>query len=140
MSVLQRELQIEFDKLQEIRNFYFESEAFNDDINRRVVDDKWSIAESIYHCYLLLRITRLAVAWYVPAAKVVMKLPFGIRHDEDMDNIYAGKVMNAPFVLVPPAESEFTKGELRLLLEQETSRIYEMLDTLTERSIWNSIA
>ncbi|GGP10296.1 DinB family protein [Oceanobacillus neutriphilus] len=101
--------------------------------------DKWSVAESIYHCYLLLKLTRITSACYLPIARSYMKLrhPKIKRHIDDMENIYREKTMKAPFILKPKMKREYALEELRNLLEEETEKLKSCVESLTkEQCYW----
>lgn len=133
---MHKELQEAFEKLEQMRNEFFSSQEFNGDIHSRVQHDKWSIAESIYHCYKLVKITRIGLQIYLPPAKPLVNLmPFKNRNN-NMPNIYQGETMPAPFVLVPGNVDHLSKGELRLLLEEETVKIQKLLANLTDKEIY----
>ncbi|MCT1901537.1 DinB family protein [Oceanobacillus sojae] len=122
-----------------MRDKYFHTAIFKSSIHTRTVPDKWSIAESIYHCYLLLKLTRITSAYYLPMARFYMKLrrPQIKRYIDNMENIYRGKTMKAPFILKPRMKREYTLEELRDLLEEETEKMKSCVDSLTkEQCYW----
>lgn len=121
-----------FKELDAVRNQYFSSEIFNGNIYKRAEADKWSVGEVVYHCYLLLKLTRLVSEIYLPASKMIRRIGgFKVKviHDT-MDNIYAGQTMNAPRILNPSMKREYSKGELRLMLESETEKILNIVRRL----------
>ncbi len=135
---MNKEIERTFDELEVLRDHYFSTEAFNGDIYKRPVPDKWSIGEVIYHCYLLLKLTRQFSQIYLPAARPAVKI-CGIKTCEfngHMENIYAGPTMKAPKILVPKMERRYSKGELRLMLEAETERIRELLQDLSDAEVY----
>ncbi|MEF3329739.1 DinB family protein [Oceanobacillus oncorhynchi] len=128
-----------FDELQTMRDNYFHTEIFNSSIHNRAVPNKWSVAESIYHCYLLLKLTRITSVYYLPIACAYMKVrrPKVKRYMDDMSNIYSGKTMKAPFILKPKMKREYTLTELRDLLEEETEKMKKCVASLTkEQCYW----
>lgn len=133
-----KELENIFDELETLRNDYFSTDAFNRDIYKRTVPDKWSVGEVIYHCYLLLKLTRQLSQVYVPLAGSYMKLLHQRPkyYDGRMENIYAGKTMQAPAVLIPNMRKEYTKGELRLMLEEETDKLKKCLEGLNKDELY----
>lgn len=133
---MHHELETVFNKLETTRNLYFGSAPFNGDIHSRVVTDKWSIAESIYHCYKLLKITRLTLQIYLPLAKPIVNLRKSVQHNRTMPNIYEGKTMPAPIVLFPGDVSHLSKGDLRNMLEEETEQIKSMIKKLSDKEIF----
>lgn len=129
----------EFEELECIRNNYFSTPEFNGEIYRRKEIDKWSIGEVIYHCYLLLKLTRLSTELYLPAAKLVKKIgEFDpVSYDGSMHNIYEGATMKAPRMLEPKMKKDYSKGELRLMLEAETSKLKRLVENLKdEEAYW----
>lgn len=136
--MMHRELENIFDELEEVRNEYFKTREFNEDIYKRVQSDKWSVGEVIYHCYLLLKLTRQLSEVYVPLSKAYMNL-FHQKpkmYDSKMENIYAGQTMQAPGILIPNMKRAYTKGELRHMLEAETARLKKCLDGLSKDEIY----
>lgn len=127
-----------FDELQTMRDNYFNTEIFKSSIHTRAVPDKWSVAESIYHCYLLLKLTRRASVYYLPIARAYMKLrrPRLERYMDDMSNIYRRKTMKAPFILKPKMKQEYTLMELRDLLEEEMEKMKRCVEKLTEEQCY----
>lgn len=127
-----------FDELEALRNDYFRTDEFNDDIYKRAVPDKWSIGEVIYHCYLLLKLTRQLSEVYVPLSRTFMKISHRSPeyYDSEMENIYAGETMKAPDILVPKMKKEYSKGELRLMLETETDRLKKCLESLNKDELY----
>lgn len=127
-----------FDELEDLRNGYFSTGEFNGDIHKRVVEDKWSTGEVVYHCYLLLKYFRQISAAYIPAAKFYMKIsgqkPFIC--NGEMENIYAGETMKAPSILVPKMDRRYSKGELRMMLESETEKLRKILYHLSTDEIY----
>ncbi|WP_152657177.1 DinB family protein [Oceanobacillus sp. CFH 90083] len=136
---MHRDLSPLFEELQKMRDKYFHTEIFKSSLHRRAVPDKWSVAESIYHCYLLLKLTRITSAYYLPVARFYMKLrrPKAKKYISDMPNIYRGKTMKAPFILKPKMKREYTLAELRDLLEEETEKMKLCVASLTkEQCYW----
>lgn len=132
---MHHELKVIFEKIESMRNAYFSSAPFNGDIHTRVSPDKWSIAESIYHCYKLLKLTRIALQIYLPISKPIVKILPSVNHNHRMSNIYEGKTMQAPFVLIPGDVSHFNKGDFRNMLEKETDLIKSLVRNHTEKEI-----
>ncbi|CAM4333245.1 DinB family protein [Lacicoccus alkaliphilus] len=131
---MNKEIEKTFDELEALRNQYFSTKEFNGDIHKRAVPDKWSIGEVIYHCYLLVKFTRQFSQIYLPAARAAVKIG-GMKaeeHDDHMDNIYAGPTMKAPKILEPDMGREYSKGELRLMLEEETEKLKVLVQDLTD--------
>ncbi|WP_080871993.1 hypothetical protein [Oceanobacillus timonensis] len=136
---MQNDLSLLFEELHTMRDTYFHTDIFKSSIHKRVVPDKWSVAESIYHCYLLLKLTRLTSAYYLPVARIYMKLrrPKVKRYNGEMSNIYRKKTMKAPFILKPKMKREYTLIELRELLEAETEKLKNCVAYLTkEQCYW----
>lgn len=125
-----------FDELMTVRNSYFSTAAFNGDIHTRVQEEKWSIAESVYHCYKLLKLTRIALQIYLPFAKPVVKILPEVSRNSTMTNIYEAKVMTAPTILRPGEVRHLSKGDLRHLLETETEKIKSLIQNLTDKEIY----
>lgn len=128
-----------FEEIQIMRDKYFNTAIFKSAIHTRSVPDKWSVAESIYHCYLLLKLTRITSACYLPIACFYMQLrrPEIKRYIDNMENIYRGKTMKAPFILKPKMKREYTLEELRDLLEEETEKMKFCVEPLTkEQCYW----
>lgn len=124
-----------FTELEALRNEYFKTPEFNGEIHKRIEDDKWSIEEVLYHCYLLLKLTRQASEVYLPAGKIVLKLSPSKPKEYNgyMYNIYAGPTpMPAPRILIPKVNNDYSKGELRLMLERETEKMKQLVEKLTK--------
>lgn len=124
-----------FTELEDLRNEYFKTPEFNGDIHKRVVHNKWSIEEVLYHCYLLLKFTRQGSEVYLPIGKIAMKLSSSKpkHYNGDMNNIYAGsEPMPAPRILIPKVNNDYSKGELRLMLEVETEKIKKLVGKLSQ--------
>lgn len=133
---MNNELQKAFEILEDTRNEFFSSRAFNGDIHTRVEDERWSIAESIYHCYKLVKLTRIGLELYLPLSKLVLRTVRCKNENNEMPNIYAGKTMPAPFILVPGNVDDLDKGKLRHLLEVETRKINKLVQNLTKREVY----
>lgn len=131
---MNEEMKQAFDALEVLRDEYFKTDEFNGEIYRRVQADKWSIGEVIYHCYLLLKLTRLASEFYLPASRFLIKVSRfkAEEHNGKMDNIYAGPTMKAPKILEPDMDIRYSKGELRLMLEEETGKLKKMVQDLSD--------
>lgn len=139
MIIMHQDLWPLFEEIQTMRNKYFNTELFKSSIHTRIVPDKWSVAESIYHCYLLLKLTRITSAYYLPIACFYMKFrrPKVKRYIDDMENIYRKKTMKAPFILKPKMKKEYRLKELRDLLEEETEKMKTCVSSLTkEQCYW----
>lgn len=135
---MNHEIEKAFKELEALRDDYFQTEEFNGDIYKRAEPDKWSIGEVIYHCYLLLKLARQFSEIYLPMAKLVIKIG-GIKAREQnghMHNIYAGPTMKAPKILEPEMERRYSKGELRLMLEEETEKLKSVVSGLTDREAY----
>lgn len=129
-----------FNELEALRNEYFKTPEFNGIIHQRRLPEKWSIEEVLYHCYLLLKYTRQISEFYIPAGKIAMKLSCSRPkfYNGVMNNIYAGpEPMPAPKILVPKVSNEYSKGELRLILERETDKLKRIVSRLSkEEAYW----
>lgn len=136
---MNHEMKKAFEELECIRNHYFSTPEFNGEIYHRKETGKWSIGEVIYHCYLLLKLTRTSTRVYLPAAKLIKKMGHfnSISYDNTMHNIYEGETMKAPKVLAPKMDRPYSKGELRLMLESETSKLKRLVENLKdEEAYW----
>lgn len=128
------EIQETFNDLENQRDRFFSTTEFNGEIYRRKVEDKWSVGEVIYHCYLLLKLTRIASQVYLPVAGFIrsvgrFKPDF---HNGEMHNIYAGQTMKAPKILEPNMKRPYFKGELRLMLEEETAKLKKLIENVND--------
>ncbi|KKK34232.1 hypothetical protein WN59_08105 [Salinicoccus sediminis] len=135
---MHRELEEIFEELEALRNDYFSTVEFNDDLYRRDVPDKWSVGEVIYHCWLLLKYFRMLSGMYNPPARAILKLyrQSPAEYDAHMENIYAGETMKSPAILVPQMKREYSKGELRMMLEDETEKLKKTLDGLDSDALY----
>lgn len=135
---MHRELEEIFEELEALRNDYFSTVEFNDDLYKRDVPDKWSVGEVIYHCWLLLKYFRMLSGMYNPPARAFLKLyrQPPAEYDAHMENIYAGETMKAPAILVPDMKREYSKGELRMMLEDETEKLKRTLDGLDSDALY----
>lgn len=131
---MNEEIRQAFDELEALRNEYFKTDEFNGAIYRRVQDDKWSIGEVVYHCYLLVKLTRQLSEVYLPVSRLFMKVSRfkAGEYNGGMENIYAGPTMKAPKFLEPDMEKEYSKGELRLMLEEETGKLKNLVKDLSD--------
>ncbi|MFP7495257.1 DinB family protein [Terribacillus saccharophilus] len=101
----------------------------------RPVSDKWSIGETYYHLYLLIKRFRQLNKLYIPIGK-----PFSLMwkhkpYKTDIEDIYSaykakkGKAMKAPNILQPPKNSE-SKPSLKQItkkLDMETEDLENMV-------------
>ncbi|WP_240837751.1 DinB family protein [Macrococcoides goetzii] len=127
------EIESAFRDLDTLRSDYFASSTFINETNRHVEPDKWSVGEVIYHCYLLLKLTRQFSQYYLPIARMVVKmLPSAHSNNTNMNNIYAGKTMKAPFILNPKRNHHYHLDELLQLLDDETLALKKILMNLSE--------
>ena len=135
---MHRELEELFEELEALRNDYFSTDEFNDDLYKRDVPEKWSVGEVICHCWLLLKYFRMISRVYNPPARMLLKLscqsPAG--YDAHMENIYAGETMKAPAFLVPDMKREYSKGELRMMLEVQTEKLKRALEGLDRDALY----
>lgn len=131
---MNKEIRQAFDELEALRDEYFKTDEFNGNIYRRTHSDKWSIGEVIYHCYLLMKLTRQASEVYLPVSRLFIKISrFKAReYNGEMENIYAGPTMKAPKILEPDMDRRYSKGALRLMLEEETGKLKEMVRDLND--------
>ena len=131
---MNEEIKQAFDALEVLRDDYFKTDEFNGDIHKRVQTDKWSIGEVIYHCYLLVKLTRHGSAVYLPVSRLLMKIGTfrAGEYNGEMKNIYAGPTMKAPKILEPEMDRRYSKGELRLMLEEETEKLKKRVQNLTD--------
>lgn len=127
-----------FDALEVLRDEYFKTKEFNGDIHKRVNSDKWSIGEVIYHCYLLVKLMRQVSEVYLPAGRLFMKVSRfrTAEHNGEMENIYAGPTMQAPKFLEPDMDRPYSKGELRLMLEEETRKLEKLVRNLSDDEVF----
>ncbi|WP_414043184.1 DinB family protein [Macrococcus sp. EM39E] len=130
------EIETAFNDLHQLRDEYFSSPIFINEINKHVAQDKWSVGEVIYHCYLLLKLTRQFTKYYVPIAKhCVAVIPNHSSYNNDMHNIYAGKTMKAPAILNPKLNVEYRLEDLFDLLEAETELLKEQVGLLNDQQV-----
>lgn len=135
---MNNEVETIFSELEDMRNTYFSSDVFNGDIYQRKEADKWSVGEVIYHCYLLLKLTRIVSEVYLPSARLIRRTA-GLKpksYYNEMENIYLGPTMKAPKILEPKMKREFSKGELRLMLERETGRLKTLISRQDDKDIY----
>lgn len=135
---MNEEIRQAFDELEILRNEYFKTEAFNGAIHQRAQTDKWSIGEVVYHCYLLVKLTRQVSAVYLPAGRLFMKVTGfkTLEYNGEMENIYAGPTMQAPKLLEPDMDRQYSKGELRLMLEEETGKLEKMVQNVSDDEVF----
>ncbi len=130
------EIEVAFNNLHQLRKDYFSSSIFINELNKHVEQDKWSVGEVIFHCYLLLKLTRQFSKYYVPIAKhCVALIPNRTSYNNDMHNIYAGKTMKAPFILTPKLNVEYHLQDLFDLLETETELLKEHVGLLNDQQV-----
>ena len=131
---MNEEIRQAFDDLEALRDEYFKTGEFNGDIHRRAQDDKWSIGEVVYHCCLLVKLTRQLSEVYLPMSRFFMKVGRfkTAEYNGEMENIYAGPTMEAPKFLEPDMDEKYSKGELRLMLEEETGKLKKLVQNLSD--------
>ncbi|RKQ34737.1 DinB family protein [Oceanobacillus halophilus] len=97
----------------------------------RPLPEKWSIGETLYHLFLMVRLFRRFSNIYIPT---MLPLAYARRrkpYQTETHNIYEEynqkkkKPMNAPSLIVPPSELEkkWNITEIQWLLEYETEKI-----------------
>ncbi|SHF66532.1 DinB family protein [Ornithinibacillus halophilus] len=131
-----------FDRIQEQRkSFYQEMDSNVEDVWERPYPNKWSVAETVYHLYLLLRLFRRFSVIYMPIMYPLAVLRKNKPYPTDMNNIYIEyhqkkkKPMNAPLLLNPPKNLPRKKNydEIKKLLERETNLLKANVLPMDER-------
>ncbi|WP_306984701.1 DinB family protein [Alkalicoccobacillus murimartini] len=128
-----------FDQLIEQRTHFFNQ------FDSRVVwlrpyEDKWSIGETLYHVYLLLKRFRQLNISYIPLATPFAKLSRHKPYLTASPNIYEQykqthkKPMKAPPLLIPPKhiQRKVTYSKMIQTLELETKRLRNRVAALDE--------
>lgn len=136
---MHKELESMFEELEKVRNDYFETESFNGDIFNRVEKDKWSIGESIYHVYLELKMLRRIMNFTRPLLQLYTKVrkPKVTEKRTELENFYEKRQVPAPFILSPKKrDKDYSKGELREMLENETEKYKDAVRNLDERVLF----
>lgn len=120
------------------RAYELEIERFRDMEWKQPFADKWSIGESHYHLYLMMRRFRQLNIFYVPLFKPVAAVrarnPYPI-YSQDIYTEYKGKrkmAMPAPFILIPPkgVADTIAFADLTEKLDEETGRLEKMLSAV----------
>ncbi|WP_018924443.1 DinB family protein [Salsuginibacillus kocurii] len=102
--------------------------------------NKWSIGETMYHLYLMIKTARIAASITIPSTTLVARRRRHKPFAADIHDIYTeykekhGKGMKAPFILNPPKKIHNTMDftELTQLLNNETSNVVKMVENIDE--------
>ncbi|WP_067841848.1 DinB family protein [Amphibacillus sediminis] len=130
-----------FNKLDQQREvFQHEISSYQDLEWKRARVDKWSIGETYYHLYLMIRRFRQLNHFYLPLAKPLARLRSKKPYPTNSYNIYKeyttkrDQSMKAPSIIAPPEERKrkLTFIELTDAIEQETQLLKEMLVDVKE--------
>lgn len=106
----------------------------------RPQEDKWSIGETYYHLYLMIKLFRQLNKTFLPIAKPVAKLRSGKSYKLQSEDIFTeynekhNKPMKAPFVLMPPKDVK-EKISFKWLLSEldiETRYLEKMLSNISD--------
>lgn len=100
--------------------------------------DKWSIGETYYHLYLLLKRFRQLNKIYIPVSKPFSLLRKHASYETKIEDIYTayrerrGKPMKAPFILLPPkkVENKIEFVQLKEALHNETLKLEKMVSAI----------
>ncbi|MFS0562227.1 DinB family protein [Terribacillus sp. 179-K 1B1 HS] len=97
----------------------------------RPMSEKWSIGETYYHLYLLLKRFRQLNKVYIPIGSIRKQKPFKTEI-EDIYQAYRekhGKPMRAPSILQPPKniEGRLEFDQLKQNLHKETVQLEKMV-------------
>ncbi|WP_338753031.1 DinB family protein [Bacillus sp. FJAT-52991] len=107
----------------------------------RPYKEKWSIGETYYHLYLMVKRIRQLNSVYIPlmtpVASIRKKKTFKTK-SEDVFKAFEQKhkrAMKAPFLLMPPKELDksYTFRNLEQMLESETEKLKKLVDQMDER-------
>ncbi|WP_064504251.1 hypothetical protein [Alkalihalobacillus trypoxylicola] len=105
----------------------------------RIHDDKWSLGETYYHLYLLIKWFRRLNIFYLPISKIFLKNSNQIylKNSHDIYSQYRKthkKPMKAPFILIPPKniERKISFNQLLLELNNETLLFEKMVAVYEE--------
>ncbi|QXE03300.1 DinB family protein [Terribacillus sp. DMT04] len=104
----------------------------------RPLPDKWSIGETYYHLYLLLKRFRQLNLAYIPLAKRFIRTGKRRPYKTEIADIYQayrnkhGKPMRAPSILLPPKDihTKLQFQQLKQDLHHETNRLERMVGSI----------
>lgn len=106
----------------------------------RPLPDKWSVGETLYHLYLMVRLVRRFSTIYLPLAKPIANLRKNHHYQTSIHNIYVEYIqkkkrpMKAPYVLTPlkNLSHAYTLLEIQQLLVIETNKLKKLVAELEE--------
>ncbi|OZI12412.1 hypothetical protein CEW92_06735 [Bacillaceae bacterium SAS-127] len=135
-------IEFHFNTLEQQREILFptvESLTMNQ-LWERPSDGKWSIGESIYHLYLMMKVLRVAAVITIPCTKLYAKSVRRKLYATSIHDIYQEygnkrkKSMKAPFVLNPPnnIRLNLTFDDVNALLVNETRRVKKLVEEIDE--------
>ena len=101
----------------------------------RPMSEKWSIGETYYHLYLLLKRFRQLNKVYIPVSKPIGSIRKQKPFKTELEDIYQayrekhGKPMRAPSILQPPKniEGRLEFDQLKQNLHKETVQLEKMV-------------
>lgn len=131
-----------FNELEEQRNKLFPklNELSMEQLWRSPREGKWTIGETIYHLYLMIRLVRVAAQIFIPLTSLYAHLVKNKRYNKDIVDIYSEyqkekkRQMKAPSILNPPRKIVHSLNfeQLNQLLANETEKLLEIVNNIDE--------
>lgn len=120
--------------------FLDEMKKYNDLVWVRPSKDKWSVGETYYHLYLMIKRLRQLNSIYLPILSFFVnskKSGTYLTYSNDIYTEYKekhNKSMKAPFLLIPPKgiEDKITFDSLLLEIDKETKDLEKMVSNIEE--------
>ncbi|MEN2467912.1 DinB family protein [Ornithinibacillus sp. JPR2-1] len=120
--------------------FYQSVSKSNFGLWKRPLPDKWSVGETLYHVYLMVRLVRRFSTIYLPLAKPLARIRKHHPYQTSIHNIYVEYTqkkkgpMKAPYVLTPPKNlnQTYTLLDIQQLLINETNKFKNLVAELEE--------
>ncbi|WP_394514324.1 DinB family protein [Priestia aryabhattai] len=106
----------------------------------RPSENKWSLGETYYHLYLMVRRFRQLNKFYLPVSRRIASARKDIIYKTSSKNIYTEYTekhrasMKAPFILVPPKKirGSITFFDLKNKIEEETKQLENMVSHIED--------
>ncbi|WP_408607805.1 DinB family protein [Bacillus xiapuensis] len=117
-----------------------EIRSFEGEEWKRPYQDKWSIGETYYHLFLMIKWFRRLNKIYLPLSKPIAAVIKDKTYKTQSEDVYKQykekhhKPMKAPFIIVPPKgiKDEITFGNLLKKIDEETKSLELMVSNISE--------
>ncbi|MUK87903.1 DinB family protein [Ornithinibacillus sp. L9] len=134
-------MQLYFEQLECQRNeFYYQIVKRVENPWKRPLPDKWSVGETIFHLYLMIRLVKRFSVIYLPIVLPYAHLRKERPYKTEIHNIYEEysktkkRPMKAPFVLTPrdKLSTKYDFKNVQHLLNMETNKLKEKLANMED--------